>query len=166
MNIHPVNKRILIALCATVTVFGIAFCVRHYIQVRQEMETLDVEEIRNIVEEYYGDGGDYHVLDYAHNENESGEEISLAVIFSKDNDSYESNILIVTDAGCGVITLGAGVYPFKYLGDKDRLKLYDGGILTVSFQDEKNGKIYDYEIQYIEQSEKTVLFRIVSETVR
>ena len=104
MNIHPVNKRILIALCATVTVFGIAFCVRHYIQVRQEMETLDVEEIRNIVEEYYGDGGDYHVLDYAHNENESGEEISLAVIFSKDNDSYESNILIVTDAGCGVIT--------------------------------------------------------------
>lgn len=117
-------------------------------------------EAQNIVKNFYHNDSTYTILDFKYND--QNPMLSAIVVFKREDETDESNILITTTVGVGVLNVGGGVYNFQYLAENG-ITLISEDTIALSFRDRENSHIYDYNIKCTLNGENNVSFKVSSE---
>ena len=117
-------------------------------------------EAENLVKDFYNNDSSYTILDFKYNE--QNPVLSAIIVFKKENETNESNILITTTIGMGVLDVGGGEYNFQYL-EENGITLISEDTIALSFKDRESSHIYDYNIKCTLNEKNNVSFKVSSE---
>lgn len=161
----------LCAICAVVLVFTVLMACSISSQKNYKFQrpkeknefslVSSIEDATAIVNEYYADSRDYEALDYVANDSGQGF-VNYAVVFYNREEANQANLLVNTNVGTGVLSLGGDVNTFTY-STEDGLTFLEPDVIALSFTECNEETLYDFEITCEKLNDENVHFKVKSD---
>lgn len=120
---------------------------------------MDINAATDVVQTYYNLDPSFFAIDYATNSNDGF--VKSAIVYGQDGNIDEANLLVTTSLGTGALNFSGNMFIFEY-SKIDGIEFVESDSICLSFIDQSNHDIYDFQIDCSNIKDQHINFKVSS----